>query len=105
MNDFPKVIAIDFDGTLCEDKYPKIGNPKLDVIHRILDEQNRGAKVILWTCRCGDELQEAVVACKRWGIRLDAVNENLSERIERFHSDPRKVGADEYWDDKAIWIT
>lgn len=97
-----KAIAIDFDGCLCTDAYPAIGQPNWDVINRAKQEQRDGAGLILWTCREGDLLQEAVCACKRWGLALDAVNESLSVWIEAFGTQPRKVGATEYWDDKAV---
>lgn len=97
-----KVIAVDFDGTLCENKFPEIGEPKWPVIFAAKAEQEKGAKLILWTCRTGQELDEAVEAAEDWGLTFDAVNENLPERIEMFGNDPRKIGADEYWDDRAV---
>lgn len=54
-----KVIAIDFDGTLCENKYPEIGLPRWGVIFKALSEQENGAALILWTCRTGKELNDA----------------------------------------------
>lgn len=97
-----KVIAIDFDGTLCENAWPEIGAPKRDVINRALAEQEAGAALILWTCREGDLLEEAVFACRTWGLYFDAVNENLPERTAEYGNDCRKIGADEYWDDRAV---
>lgn len=63
MGPFRRVIALDFDGTICENEYPKIGKPKMDVIQRALKEQEDGAALILWTCREGTLLKEAVDAC------------------------------------------
>ena len=54
------------------------------------------------TCRAGKELDAAIAACKEWGLNFDAVNQSLPEWIEAWGSDSRKVGADEYWDDKAV---
>lgn len=99
-----KTIAVDFDGTLCENKYPEIGQAKKDVINRLLEEQERGAKIILWTCRCGKHLNLAVEWCKSQGINFDAVNSNLPELIEKWETDPRKIAASEYWDDRAVNI-
>lgn len=59
-------------------------------------------KVVLWTCRRGKELEQALDACKQWGLRIDRVNENSPEVIKRFGSDPRKLVAMEYWDDRAV---
>lgn len=97
-----KAIAIDFDGCLCEDAYPEIGAPHWGVILRALAEQEKGAGLILWTCREGDMLLEAIAACERWGLHFDAVNESLPEWIDAFGNDTRKVGATEYWDDRAV---
>lgn len=97
-----KVIAIDFDGCLCENAWPGIGAPNNGVIVRMLEEQAAGARFILWTCREGESLEAALAWCERMGLAFDAVNANLPERIEQYGTDPRKVGADEYWDDKAV---
>lgn len=98
----PRAIAIDFDGCLCADAYPAIGAPHWHVIKRAQIEREAGAKLILWTCREGALLAEAVAACRSWGLEFDAVNENLPEWVARFGGDPRKIGASEYWDDRAL---
>lgn len=97
-----KIIAVDFDGTLCENKYPEIGEPRKDVIERLIKEQRAGARVILWTCRSGEELLLAIYWALDKGIAFDAVNANLNETIKHFGNDTRKIYADEYWDDKAV---
>ena len=94
-HNFPKAIAIDFDGCLCSNMYPDIGAPYWNVIYAAIQEQIAGAKLILWTC------QTAVDACSRWGLQFDAVNKNLPERIAYYGNDCRKIGADEYWDDRV----
>ena len=99
-----KAIAIDFDGCLCTDAFPAIGEPNWAVINRAKAEQRRGAGLILWTCREGQILQEAVEACQGWGLTFDSVNESLPDWIEEFGTRPRKIGASEYWDDKAARI-
>lgn len=97
-----KIIAVDFDGTLCENKYPEIGAPRLDVIEKLLKEQRAGAQTILWTCRSGEDLVAAIYWCLDHGITFEAINENLKSSIEHFGGDSRKIYADEYWDDKAV---
>lgn len=99
-----KVIAVDFDGTLCKNSFPNIGTPRKRVIRKLKKEIKNGAKVILWTCRWGDKLEEAIEWCKLHGITFDAVNENLDEVNSLFSHDSKKVGADEYWDDKGVRI-
>lgn len=98
--EYPKIIAVDFDGTLCENNWPAIGKANWDLIHYLNAEKNQGARIILWTCRAGDRLRNAIEWCALNGLTFDAVNENLPEIIERFGEDTRKLYADEYIDDK-----
>jgi hypothetical protein len=97
--------AVDFDGTLCVDKYPEIGEPRQGLIEFLKHLQERGDKLILWTCRCGTELSNAVLWCKDRGLVFDAVNDNLPEHVETFAgSNSRKVWADYYIDDRNLPI-
>lgn len=95
-----KIIAIDFDGTLCEDEYPKIGRGRSIVIGALKSQQAAGARVILWTCRTGERLQEALKWCKTRNIKFDAVNDNLPDIKSEYGDNARKIFADEYWDDR-----
>lgn len=97
-----KAIAIDFDGCLCTDAFPAIGEPNWAVINRAKAEQQAGAGLILWTCREDQLLLDAIATCEGWGLNFDSVNESLPDWIEAFRNQPRKVGATEYWDDKAV---
>jgi hypothetical protein len=98
-----KIIAVDFDGCLVENAYPDIGPAIPQTVATLKAEQAAGAKVILWTCRHDDPLAAAVEWCAAQGIHLDAVNANLPHMIE-LYGETRKVGATEYWDDKAVQI-
>jgi histidinol phosphatase-like enzyme len=95
------IIAIDFDGTLCENAWPEIGAPRNGVITYAKQKKRDGASLILWTNRKGERLEEAVAWCKALGLEFDAVNANVPEIVEKFGGDTRKVYADEYIDDKA----
>ena len=97
-----KVIAVDFDGTLFENAWPGIGAPRVNVIAAALREQQNGAALILWTCRTGESLRAALEACEAQGLHFDAVNDSLPEWKDSFDGDPRKIGATEYWDDRAV---
>lgn len=99
---FPKIIAVDFDGTLCQNKYPEIGEANEDMIRHIKLEKFRGSKIILWTCRNGKLLENAVKWCEDMCLEFDAVNENLPYIIEQFGGDTRKIFANEYIDDKNV---
>lgn len=100
----PRIIAVDFDGCLCKNAWPEIGMANLDVIRDLQQIQQMGNWIILWTCRCGKALEEAVAWCAKHGLYFDAVNENMPNVIRDFGQDSRKIYADEYWDDKARMV-
>lgn len=91
------IFAVDFDGTLSID-----GTPNVGLINRLISAQRRGGKVILWTCREGRRLAEAVQFCAKCGLRFNAVNANVPEAVRMLGHDPRKIYADVYIDDKSI---
>lgn len=97
-----RAIAIDFDGTLFKTRWPEILEPNREVIDRALEEQKKGAQLILWTCREGKLLKDALDACEREGLRFDAVNDSPEDWKRIWGTSPRKVGATEYWDDRAV---
>lgn len=100
-----KIIAVDFDGTLCENKWPEIGSPNEKVIEYLKNRQKSGDKLILWTCRTGVNLDRAIAWCEEHGLVFDAVNENLPETIEWMGGDTRKIFANEYIDDRNILVS
>ena len=73
------IIAVDFDGTIVEDAYPKIGKPRIFAFETLQRLQNDGHRLILWTYRCGTRLEEAVQFCKNNGIEFYAVNQSFPE--------------------------
>ena len=95
-------IAVDFDGCLCENKWPDIGKPRWGVIQELKRRAAGGDKLILWTCREGNMLQAAILWCLNRGLKFDAINDNLPENKEKYGNNCRKVWADEYWDDKSV---
>lgn len=104
MADKPLVLAIDFDGTLCENKFPEIGEPIQPMIDWCKHMKAEGNKLILWTCREDALLLRAVFWCFERGLLFDAYNANLEERIAEYGTDPRKIGADFYIDDRNVLI-
>ena len=95
--------AVDFEGTLTtRRKFPDIGPPNVSVIELLKMARLQGVRVILWTCREGNYLTEAVEWCKDLGLEFDAVNENIPEAIEYLGRNTRKVLADLYIDDKSF---
>lgn len=105
MDEYRKVIAVDFDGTLFENKWPDIGNPIWPVINAAKKEAAAGAELVLWTTREGEKLEEALAACDKVGLKFVAVNSNAPILKDLWKNDPRKIGAAEYWDDHAVDAT
>lgn len=99
-----KVIAVDFDMTLAKTDFPTILKPNDSLIRLLKNQQRLGNKVILWTCRCGKDLEAAVEWCKEQGLIFDAINDNVPEAIERFGDNSRKIYADYYIDDKNVQL-
>lgn len=95
--------AVDFEGTITtRRRYPNIGEPNISVIELLKMARLRGVRVILWTCREGEYLTNALEWCKGYGLEFDAVNENIPEAVEYLGHDTRKVLADIYIDDKSF---
>lgn len=95
------IIAVDFDGTIVKDEYPKIGPPQLFAFSTLQKMQEKGYRLILWTLRDGKKLDEAVAFCKKNGVEFYAVNKNYPEEIVNGNS-IRKVAADLFIDDRNI---
>lgn len=106
--DMPFILAIDYDGTIISNK----GFPRLDVIEKIKEFKKLDSEIILWTCREGKLLEDAVAECKELGLEFDAVNENApsqKEYMEQMKAKGmllaiRKIFANFYLDDRAFNI-
>ncbi|WP_108113567.1 BT0820 family HAD-type phosphatase [Kordia periserrulae] len=95
------LIAIDFDGTIVDDGYPKIGSPKIFAFETMKRLQQDGHRLILWTYRSGRKLEEAVQFCADNGIEFYAVNSSYPEEV--FDGKvSRKINADYFIDDRNI---
>ncbi|PKP24225.1 MAG: hydrolase [Bacteroidetes bacterium HGW-Bacteroidetes-2] len=95
------IIAIDFDGTIVENEYPKIGKPKIFAFDTLKKLQDNGHRLILWTFRYGKSLEEAISFCKDNGIIFYAINKSFPEEEFDFKVS-RKISADIFIDDKNI---
>lgn len=101
-----KVIAVDFDGTLCMNKdaynWPYLGPPNMELVSRLKRLQSEGHILILWTCRDGESLVQAVKWCRDFcGITFDAINDNIEATKKFFGGNSRKISCDYYIDDKG----
>nr|AOE12837.1 hypothetical protein [uncultured bacterium]CCF99410.1 conserved hypothetical protein [uncultured Flavobacteriia bacterium] len=95
------IIAIDFDGTIVEDAYPKIGKPMIFAFETMRKLQSEGHRLILWTYRTEKKLQEAVDFCKQQGLEFYAINKSYPE--EEFDGKiSRKINATFFVDDRNI---
>lgn len=100
------IIAVDFDGILCENKFPEIGAPNYEVISLVQQLVDKGHEVILWTTRNGEELIAAVDWCGKYGLHFANVNgpapSNREEYRDRYPTESRKIYADVYIDDHNL---
>ena len=96
-----KIIAVDFDGTLCYSDWPALGDPNERLISYLRNWRDQGNKLILWTCRAGKALEDAVTWCREHKLEFDAVNDNLPEIVELYGNNSRKITCDYYIDDRA----
>lgn len=94
------IIAVDFDGTIVEHKYPAIGKPIPFAIETLLQLQKDKHRLILWTVREGELLQEAIDYCAERGLYFYAENANYPEEIQE--NSPRKLTADLFIDDRNL---
>jgi len=91
------IFAVDFDGTVVEHKYPEIGLEIEGAVQTLSDLQRRGHKIIIWTCRAGEDLCKAKCWLARRGFFADKYNENM--KLEWTPESP-KIYADVYLDDR-----
>lgn len=101
LNNLEMIIAVDFDGTIVEHRYPSIGKEVPFALDALKAIQKAGNRIILWTFRSGKELDEAIVFCRERGLEFYAVNKNYPE--EEFNDTiSRKICADLYIDDRNL---
>lgn len=96
------IIAIDFDGTIHTGEYPKIGYLFPDVRKTISSLRAKGHYIIIWTCRSGEDLQNAINWLIEKGIEFDRINDNHPGNIAQYGGNTRKIYADLYIDDKQV---
>ena len=97
------IIAVDFDGTIVEHKYPVIGQEvpfAIDTLKMLIKDQHR---LILWSVREGALLDEAVEWCRARGVEFYAVNKDYpEEEKEKNNHFSRKLKADFFIDDRNV---
>ena len=97
-------IAVDFDGTIVEHRYPEIGEERpfaTDTLKMLIKDRH---KLILWTVREGKLLDDAIEWCRQRGVEFYAVNRDYpEEKRENNQHWSRKLNSIDYWiDDRNI---
>jgi hypothetical protein len=95
-------IAVDFDGTIVEHKYPAIGKEMLFAFETLKSLQKQRHQLILWTFRSGKELEDAVAYCRKNGVEFYAINKSFPEEVFDNEKFSRKIEADIFIDDRNI---
>ena len=104
----PIIVAVDFDGTIVEHNFPKIGKAMPRAIEVLQKLKKAGAYLILWTCRTGKEEKEAILWLKSKGVEIDGCNEHSEWAKEEFKEFVERDGlgskifADVYIDDRNL---
>ena len=102
------IIAIDFDDTIVESNFPTIVKEMPNAIKIIKELQDTGYFIILWTCRNGRVLDEAVEWLAERDVVFDSVNNNSPRNLKDYSGlvaetgEGRKIFADTYIDDKNV---
>ena len=97
------IIAVDFDGTIVEHRYPSIGKELPFAIETLRKLAEEGHRLILWTVREGQYLEDAVEFCRSRGLEFYAVNRDYpEEEQERNNRFTRKLKADLWIDDRNL---
>ncbi|SEF62918.1 hypothetical protein SAMN05421847_0493 [Halpernia humi] len=97
-----KKLAIDFDGTIVEDAYPRIGKTKTFAFETLKKFQSEGYRLILWTYRHGKPLEEAIEFCKKNGVEFYAINSSFEGEEFDIKTQSRKIDADFFIDDRNL---
>ena len=97
------IIAVDFDGTIVEHRYPEIGREipfAVETLKKLAEEHHL---LILWSVREGKLLDDAVEWCRARGLEFYAVNKDFPEEDENKNKHfSRKLKADMFIDDRNI---
>ena len=98
-----KRIAIDFDDTIVDSKFPEIiglKNGAKEVINKWYED---GKMIIINSCRSNEHFDSMVAFLNENGIKYHLANENDPVLIDFFGMDCRKMSADIYIDDRNLY--
>ena len=99
----PHIVCVDFDKTLnlTNNSFPSIGVPNRELLDELLYGKYKDSKKVLYTCRTNDSLDEAIRTCEEWGLKFDAINDNIEE-LRSQGINPRKIYCNVFIDDLAV---
>lgn len=97
------IIAIDFDGTICEVSYPKVGDERVGAKEYINKLYEEGYGIVINTCRSQRAAVLAMDFLDKRSIKYHYFNTNFPHLIELYGNDCRKISADVYIDDKCLF--
>jgi len=96
-------IAVDFDGTIVRHRYPEIGEEIPFAVQTLKMLQQDRHRLILWSVREGELLDEAVEWCRKRGLEFYAVNRDFPEEdVTKNKSYSRKLKVDLFIDDRNV---
>ncbi|MCQ2959519.1 MAG: hypothetical protein MJ198_04940 [Bacteroidales bacterium] len=96
------IIAVDFDNTIAITDFPRIFSPRPGVIEALHKLRQQGHYIIVWTCRCDNDLLNAINFMKENDIEFDRINDNHPDNVRTYGGNSRKINADIYIDDKNL---
>lgn len=95
-------IAVDFDGTIVEHRYPRIGEEIPFAVETLKLLQQEKHRLILWSVREGELLDEAIEWCRARGLEFYAANKDYPEEERDHQGFSRKLKADLFIDDRNV---
>lgn len=97
------IIAVDFDGTISRGKYPAIDGEQPYAGESLRKLYSQGHKIIIWTCRTGDRLLEAINWLLEHQIPFSRINDHDPDNLTKYGGEGgKKIYAHVYIDDKNI---
>lgn len=97
------IIAVDFDGTIVEHRYPEIGEERVFATDTLKALIRDGHQLVLWSVREGQLLDDAVNWCRERGVEFYAINKDFPEEdVQNNIHYSRKLKVDLFIDDRNI---
>lgn len=96
------IIAVDFDGTLCQSKYPELGAPMTGAVESMQRLAGEGHYLIIHSCRTGERLKDAINWLLEHRIPFHRVNDHCPANLALYGDGGQKIYADVYIDDKNL---